>query len=213
MLARGRCSGRRPGPRSLARDIDRTLAWLFLVACVSSFPLRVHLSSLQTTALKMNDDGFQRFVHCVLIFITRAWAHPVSTLLGSNVLAKLLFFAVLVAVVPIATYFITIDRLWDGETLASYPSVLLQLSDSSFHRFRHLGRDFRCLRCERSSRRLRDCCFQRGCGRLENTAKAVEHETAIGFPRVLYPSTIVESTPEQIINVETYRFLAFRLHQ
>ncbi|GHJ87349.1 hypothetical protein NliqN6_3751 [Naganishia liquefaciens] len=41
----------------------------------------------------MSDDGFQR-----------------------NVLAKLLVFAVLVAVVPIATYFITIDRLWHGST-------------------------------------------------------------------------------------------------
>ncbi|KAI5452194.1 vacuolar ATPase assembly integral membrane protein vma21 [Naganishia albida] len=41
----------------------------------------------------MGDDGFQRAV-----------------------LAKLLFFATLVAVVPIATYFVTIDRLWHGST-------------------------------------------------------------------------------------------------
>jgi hypothetical protein len=34
-----------------------------------------------------------------------------------NVLAKLLFFAVLVAVVPIATYFVTIDRVWDGKRM------------------------------------------------------------------------------------------------
>jgi hypothetical protein len=43
------------------------------------------------------------------------FAHANSFPYQSAVLGKLLFFATLVAVVPIATYFLTIDRLWHGQ--------------------------------------------------------------------------------------------------
>lgn len=48
-------------------------------------------------------------------------------------LGKLLFFATLVAVVPIATYFLTIDRIWNGRQLldGEFYLVLNSLSAGS----------------------------------------------------------------------------------